>query len=644
MRRFARCLLLLFGVALFSWAEASPPTLQQDPDASSLYDFAKRDAQYRALASIPDAVVKYGKYGRLRQLDGRTGIGVAGAAKLKPGDSAEPILRRLKPILLASGSESLIVRHAGRDPLGAGNFLFTDQLIGGIPVLDGGVNIILDSRGEVSKVISFFVPEGTENRSPKLSLKDAQARLRQLLAQGSDGTAADAAGIDVAAEGSLAFWTDGGDRATPQLLWMIDVSHSRDGEFGIVRYGVDAATGNVSYSQKRGFELSRTVYTHNYRMDSNTPVATNRLWLEGSPNSADTQAFSIYNRIVQPIQAWAGTPLAYDTLSLVAHWGTPGSNTANNATFIYGTDNNRYLFFGDDRASDDDAIAHEYGHGLFFGYVPMPTGWKPYHDWYAGNEFYADFSAVLTDIHRYGINSGTWAITDLRDWQHPQSRSVFHMDWYPNRYFANPLIGISYANSTIYGYAIYLMVNGGTHRRAGQIGISGAIPVINVPPSTWAQIKEVMITTIYIMTLNRDEFTGPMLKQRSMEVAGAIHGPVSNVLNTVQQGWTAVGIGHGCSSPPPAPPVVNIQSAYCKGRHDISWNPISNVKYHAMAVSNPWTWESDRAVTVVDGVNTNCTQNVPGGTLTRYRMRACNACGCSNWTNDEWMQYYMPCL
>lgn len=637
MSSLTRRVLFCASIGLSLAVRADPPTLQQDSHAARLHSLAAREAQLQALSAMPGADVEYRAYGRLRKVEGHTGIFVAGVARLKRGDSAAALFQKTKQILLANGAESLVVRESGRSPIGAGQFVFTDQVIDGIPVIDARVNFIVDSHDEILMINSLFVPQGKARTAPQISMQAAKTELEQFLAEAQQ---ADEGSVKIGTEGSLAFWTDFGKEATPRLLWILDAQYSQGGEPKLVRFGVDSTSGDIRYSEQRSFGLNRTVYTNAYRTTVATPTAGNLLWVEGSPNSGDPQAFSIYNRVINPIQTWSGTPFAYDVLGLVAHYGLPNSGDALQSFFIYGTDYKPYLIFGDSRASDDDVIAHEYGHGLFVGRVPnQPPSIRFYDEWFAGNEFWADLSAVTTDIRRFGVSNGSWAISDTRDWRDPKSKSTNFNDWYPSRYFTNPFLGVRYANSTIFGHAVYLMINGGRHRRVGQSALGGPIPDINVPAADPLQIKEVLSYGLWLVALYNDEFNGPNFKARTIAAANQIYGP-GGVLNTVERAWTAVGIGFNCSGPP-STPNPTITNHYCMGQYDIDWTAMPGVKYHGMVIPLSGAWDVN-GQTVLDGALSHCGLNL--GTSSKFRMRACNACGCSAWTHDHYMQYYRPCL
>lgn len=596
-----------------------------------------------------DVAVTYRKHGLVRNIEGNTQIRLPGTLKLQAGDSAVSLLQALSPVLLASGSDSLSVRHAAREPYGTGYFLVADQYIEGIPVIDSDVRVLLDTNGEIVKVVSSFVPKGKATTRPSITHQVAKVRVKEYLTATSKleykEVVVDEGSLQFDLDPTLGFWTENGQQETPILLWLIDVSFTSRGEPEAFSFGVDATTGEIRRSKKTAFGLNRTVWSNQY--NNNLTPPTVHLWDEGQTGT-DIQALEIYNRVMLPYQAWSGSPFLIQAVHLSAHLGTPGSTYADNS-YARWLGGQRYMFFSDRRATDTDAIAHEFGHHNYLGWIQPPaimSQFIEYDDWYAGNEFIADLSAVMTDIQQNGggISTDTWKISEFRDWSNPKSKSLSYIDWYPSRWFFRPTVGTAYANSTVYGYGVYLMVNGGTHLRAGQWGLHGTIPVINVPASPWPTIKAVFIRTLFLMTLNGDVFTGPKLKQRTLQAATDLYGANSPVYMTVQSAWSAVGIENACSVPPTSPPVFSISSAYCKGRHTVSWPTISGVKYHAMAVQDPHGWLSAGATTVVDGTNTSCQMNVPQGPASRYRMRSCNACGCSGWSEDQWMQYYKPCL
>lgn len=621
---------LYFLIPVFSLlavtSTAGTPALQTSTEATRAYDLATREAQHRALLAMPQIDAEYGSYGRLRKVEGRTGIYLPAVKALRQGDRAADLFKRLSGLLMASGSESLVVQVSGRTPLGNGYFAFADQVINGIPVIDARVNVVISDDGEIQTINSLFVPQGGARSSPDLSAQAAKTQLQQQLADTQTSVA-------IQTDGSLAFWTNDGEEKVPRLLWMFEGVYTKDGASQLLRFGVDASTGDVRTTQPLSSHLNRTAYTNRYRTDLVTPQSSALLWTEGNPNSNEPQALSMYNLVVHPIQTWwpGGHAFAYDRVGVVANYAY-----TRDAWHIIGTDNKSYIFAGDTRAFDDDVIAHEYGHGMYVYVGNKPAGFAPYDDWYAGNEFYGDLSAVITDIRRFGVRDASWQISDLRSWK---NGSPAFIDWYPERLFANPL-SPAYSNSTIYGYAVYLMINGGVHRRAGVATIGGTIPTINVPAQSWLHIQKAMSHGLYLLALHNERFSALKYKARTIEAATLTFGSASGVPFTVERAWTAVGVGYNCSGAPTVPQAT-VQTWYCRGTHDITWNSIPNAKYHGQIVAYPWAWDSLQAQDVIDGTNTSCRQNV--STYSRFRMRACNACGCSNWTPDAWMEYWKVC-
>ena len=355
--------ILFLSISLLSSlaAQADGPTLQLSASSARIYSLATREAQYQALWAMPAVELEYGPHGRVRKIEGHTGIFAANGKVLKRGDDVGALFDGLKPVLLANGAESLIVRHRGVAPIG-GHYFMTDQFIDGIPVLDARVNFVVDLNGEITMVNSLFVPQAGVSRTPKLSSHAARTRLTHLFA---DPRIADEANVQAASGSSLAFWTNWGEEERPRLLWLFEVRFSKDGERKHVRFGVDANTGDVPYSEQLTFGLNRTVYTHNYRSDTNLPTSAGLIGTEGNPPVGNSPALMIYQNVVNPINAWAGTSFAYDAVNLIANWGVPGDYGS--ATRV--VSGSKYLFFNDAR-TDVDSVSHEYGHGLYIPHVP----------------------------------------------------------------------------------------------------------------------------------------------------------------------------------------------------------------------------------------------------------------------------------
>lgn len=135
-------------------------------------------------------------------------------------------------------------------------------------------------------------------------------------------------------------------------------------------------------------------------------------------------------------------------------------------------------------------------------------------------------------------------------------------------------VGIRYANSTIYGHAVYLMINGGQHKRVGatfpQVLVGGPIPAINVSPADPSKIKQVLAYGVWRLALYNHKFTGPNFRDHTVAAAFDLYGPAT-IVDTVDKAWQAVGIRHACSASPPIPSSYTIEPYFCGGGHRITW-------------------------------------------------------------------------
>lgn len=184
------------------------------------------------------------------------------------------------------------------------------------------------------------------------------------------------------------------------------------------------------------------------------------------------------------------------------------------------------------------------------------------------------------------------------------------------------------------------MINGGYHSRAGSPALSGPIPFIDVPIANWAQVRSVLHYGLYLVALNNERFDGPTYKQRTMRAANDLY-PGTFMFTTVERAWTAVGIGSGCTSRPAVPVITDFGSFYCRGRYDITWQQLPGLKYHSETVLGSFA-NFDAATTTTDGAISSCSLDLPRHG--HFRMRACNGCGCSDWTPTQYLPYYSPCL
>ncbi|HKU13168.1 MAG TPA: hypothetical protein VJQ52_02160, partial [Steroidobacteraceae bacterium] len=55
-------------------AQADGPTLQRSVNSAGIYSLTAREAQYQALSAMPAIEIEYGPHGRVRRIEGHTGI------------------------------------------------------------------------------------------------------------------------------------------------------------------------------------------------------------------------------------------------------------------------------------------------------------------------------------------------------------------------------------------------------------------------------------------------------------------------------------------------------------------------------------------------------------------------------------------
>lgn len=632
MRAISALFVVVLLVAAFETARAEPATLQRSEQAASLYSRELRDAQFERLRAMADVDVEYDQFGRVRTVNGASGIRVANAAQLKAGDSTGTLLGELKAILMATGSESLVVRHAA-GAINGGQALFMDVSIDGIPVVDGGVNIRVNKDGEIDLLGSTFVSLASVDRTKIRRVEDSKEDLLSALEM--TGTVVRAA-VSFRGIPSLGLWTNNGSEPAPFLVWCFDVSYSTEqGESAGKRFFVDAVTGQLRGAHATQFGLNRTAYSLNYTNGSTLVL----LWNEGNvPAQPDSSAIQMYTRVAKPIQTWSlvGAGLAYATLAVGAH-----HVQANNAVYDRLSPSNLpILMAGDNMVFQDDPIAHEYGHGIFMPLMsPQPSAW--WNEWFAANEFWGDISAALTSLNN--SEGSPWQISNpvLRNLANPKLINSDYRDWYWERKFSwvppNVREDMAYKNSTIYGLAFHLLVQGGTHPRAGQAALKGPIPSINVAATPHMVAASVFAYALVNLAVAGGGIDAYKLKAATEQTASALGGPV--LVQNVTNAWLAVGVGYQCSSPP-AIPVPTIRSQFCQGKYNISWAQTPNVTYHGMV--RPWYSSFEiSGQSTTDGPVASCKLNLPDRGY--WRMRACNACGCSGWAGEYYLDYWSPC-
>jgi Zn-dependent metalloprotease len=633
-----------------------PPTLQTSAASARLYDVASRKAQYDALRAMTKVDVQYGKAGRVQIVEGSTRLFPA-VRSLKPGDAPARLLQQVGPLLMATSSDGLRVKSVEDRKLRSGGFepgghdVFLEQTVNGLPVIDAPVNLRTTETGELIVISSRFVPAADVSKQPVLGLKAVRQIVLHDLVEG--GVAATGS-IQLSPGGQLAYWTADGTLDRPVLVWQLQaIYRTPNGETESAVVSANAATGEVHKLEHTAFDMRRIVYSLNNHPDTTVPWQL--LWDEAVtplPNYGDSHAAALYNNVGKARNFWSTVGWNYETLNLIVHWGI-----TNNAAYDV-RNGIPSIFAGDLLAQDLDAASHEYGHGVFSQRAPsQPLAW--WAEWNAINEFYGDVSAVFTDMAERGgamHNPETWHISSLngqplRDLAYPKNPVVYaavsqlYEDWYPKRAWCCNRSAVSHRNMTIFGHALYLMRHGGVHGRAGARWSTGpfsfsgdtipVIPVVAIPDNTL--LKQIFVQGLANMRIYNATVDGPNLKWYTSSVAHSLGGPTLQA--NVNNAWRAVGIDHTCTAPPPPPDYI-LRPGFCKGRYNVDWAQSPGVTYHAQVVHQLYPWDT-YGQTQTDGEVDRCRVNVPWPS--RFRMRACNGCGCSTWTPDAYQDYWNTC-
>jgi hypothetical protein len=159
---------------------------------------------------------------------------------------------------------------------------------------------------------------------------------------------------------------------------------------------------------------------------------------------------------------------------------------------------------------------------------------------------------------------------------------------------------------------------------------------IYVAPTDATLTHAIFALALLNMSIAHTPMSGINLKAATVAAASTLAN--QTVANNVASAFSAVGIGQGCTAPPPVP-TVNVVSEFCAGRNTINWTTTPGAKYHGELVRRPYLF--DVADTVVDGTMNSCFQDVGG--QSRFHLRACNGCGCSDWSIEQNLPYYPTC-
>jgi hypothetical protein len=231
---------LLVTAFLSPGAAADCTPAQPDPFESMIaVDPAVRQRQEDALRSMSLDLVEYSLRGPVKRLRGETGIVLpVDIARRQEGDSVDDVLHLFADVLLANGTESLVLKQH-RERLGAERSLMLTQTIRGIPVFNSVVAIAYDgTTRRVTQLIGSFIPDRDLPQEPRLSAEEAEQVVPRALAIAER---IDASVLVIEDGTQLGYYADEYSPEPVQLVWVVTVGGGWQETFY-----VDAMTGIVA--------------------------------------------------------------------------------------------------------------------------------------------------------------------------------------------------------------------------------------------------------------------------------------------------------------------------------------------------------------------------------------------------------------
>lgn len=134
------------------------------------------------------------------------------------------------------------------------------------------------------------------------------------------------------------------------------------------------------------------------------------------------------------------------------------------------------------------------------------------------------------------------------------------------------------------------------------------------------------------------KFSNPVLQHNSQTIGIANNRDMKSWLNTKMTGisnWT------GDPLQVPSSPSLSTSSDSCYGFNSASWNSTSGVTEYKLYKSTYSNFQYPSLM--YNGVNTTAFVNVNSGSTWYLRVKACNAAGCSAYSNQATAYYYNGC-
>lgn len=185
---------------------------------------AALQSQFDQLRAMPAVQVEYSPLGSVKRVRGRTGVIITPAGRgVKFGQSADEIFAMLRGVLLAKGTEKLIVRNTMQFPDEGKMTVRMEQTIRGIPVEGSDAQVEIDTQtGEILLASFFFVPDQGLPTKPKLSAAEAFVRAAQSL---EESDKAEKGSVQQGLAPHLKYYRPHRASELPRLVWAVGTSY-----------------------------------------------------------------------------------------------------------------------------------------------------------------------------------------------------------------------------------------------------------------------------------------------------------------------------------------------------------------------------------------------------------------------------------
>jgi hypothetical protein len=279
------------------------------------------DEQFQALAAMPFVEVEYSRLGNISRLKGQTHLLVSGQGRSVQFDqSADEIFQKLRTLLVARGTEKLIVRSSLEYADGTLLSVKLGQTIRDVPVEGAFIELAIDTAtGEIVEGSFQFVPDQGLPTDPKLAAQEAfRAATEALEASGkaAKGT------VTQGHAPVLKYYCPFRRADVPRLTWEVYAAYpSPADDEGSVIVVIDAVTGElIDIRSSSAHAVSWPAWT---AFNAEPKPATDQ-FPNGLGTTTDSVASATWQNAAQADQAWGDYGLGRTPrqIDVVVHYGT----------------------------------------------------------------------------------------------------------------------------------------------------------------------------------------------------------------------------------------------------------------------------------------------------------------------------------